>query len=230
MVNLTAHESRILGVLIEKAQTTPAQYPLTLNALVTGANQKSNRDPVLELGEEQVLAALDGLRSKALVREVMLSGSRVEKYRHVAREALEVSTAELVVLAELLLRGPQTVGELRGRASRMHPLESLEVVTNVLEHLQQRAEPMVRSAPPAAGSRAARFAQLLCPDLHRLDAAATAAVGAGGEREEPAAASLARRVEQLEAQVNQVRQAIQRLARSLGEEDPLAGSGEAPDA
>ena len=220
MVNLTAHESRILGVLIEKAQTTPAQYPLTLNALVTGANQKSNRDPVIELGEEQVLAALDGLRSKALVREVMLSGSRVEKYRHVARETLEVSTTELVVLAELLLRGPQTVGELRGRASRMHPLESLEVVTNVLEHLQQREEPFIRSLPPAPGSRAGRYAQLLCPDLHRLEAAATGAVG---EREAPDEASLARRVEQLEAEVNQVRQAIQRLARSLGEEDPLAG-------
>lgn len=220
MVNLTAHESRILGVLIEKAQTTPAQYPLTLNALVTGANQKSNRDPVIELGEEQVLAALDGLRSKALVREVMLSGSRVEKYRHVARETLEVSTTELVVLAELLLRGPQTVGELRGRASRMHPLESLEVVTNVLEHLEQREEPFVRSLPPAAGSRAGRYAQLLCPDLHRLEAAATGAVG---EREAPDEASLARRVGQLEAEVNQVRQAIQRLARSLGEEDALAG-------
>jgi len=220
MVNLTAHESRILGVLIEKAQTTPAQYPLTLNALVTGANQKSNRDPVIELGEEQVLAALDGLRSKTLVREVMLSGSRVEKYRHVARETLEVSTTELVVLAELLLRGPQTVGELRGRASRMHPLESLEVVTNVLEHLQQRQEPLVRSLPPAPGSRAGRFAQLLCPDLHRLEAAATGAVG---EREAPDEASLALRVGQLEAEVNQVRQAIQRLARSLGEEDPLAG-------
>jgi len=229
MVNLTAPESRILGVLIEKAQTTPAQYPLTLNALVTGANQRSNRDPVLELGEEQVLAALDGLRSKALVREVMLSGSRVEKYRHVARETLEVSTTELVVLAELLLRGPQTVGELRGRASRMHPLESLEVVTNVLEHLQQRPEPFVRSLPPAAGSRAGRFAQLLCPDLHRLEAAATGATGAAGEREAPTEAPLARRVGQLEAEVNQVRQAIQRLARSLGEEDPLAGPGPGQD-
>ncbi|MDY7109209.1 MAG: YceH family protein [Planctomycetota bacterium] len=215
MIELTPDECRVLGVLIEKAQTTPAQYPLTLNALQAGANQKSNRDPILAMSEEQVLEALDSLRGKALVREVMLSGSRVEKFRHTAREGLEVSTAELVILAELLLRGPQTAGELRSRASRMHPLESMEVVTNVLEHLSERPEPYVRRLSPAPGSRAARFAQLLCPDLHALEAspAASGAAPAVGETGE---ASLARRVEALEAEVKEVRKAIERLEAVLG--------------
>jgi uncharacterized protein YceH (UPF0502 family) len=128
MLQLTPHECRVLGVLVEKAQTTPQQYPLTLNALVSGCNQKNNREPVLELSEEQVQAALDGLRQKGMAREVMLSGSRVDKFRHVAREALEIDTGELVILSELLLRGPQTIGELRGRAARMHPLETTDVV------------------------------------------------------------------------------------------------------
>ena len=133
MDTLTPDECRVLGVLIEKAQTTPGQYPLSLNALVNGANQRSNRLPVTDLAESAVLVAVDGLRAKGLAREVMLSSSRVAKYRHVARDALQVSTSELVVLAELLLRGPQTVGELRGRASRMNPLESIEVVSNLLK-------------------------------------------------------------------------------------------------
>jgi uncharacterized protein YceH (UPF0502 family) len=219
MIRLTSDECRILGVLVEKAQTTPAQYPLTLNALMAGANQKSNRNPVLELGDERALNALDSLRGKGLVREVMLSGSRVEKFRHTAREALEVSTAELVVLAELMLRGPQTAGELRSRASRMHPLESMDVVTNVLEHLGGRPEPYVRRLSPAPGSRAARYGQLLCPDLHRLEAAAppaspTEAATAGGEAGD---AFLTRRVEALEAEVKEVKGAIGRLEARLGE-------------
>lgn len=224
MARLTPQECRVLGVLIEKAHTTPVQYPLTLNALLTGANQKSNREPVLELSDEQVLKGLDGLRAKGLIREIMLSGSRVEKFRHTAREALEVSTSELVILAELLLRGPQTAGELRGRASRMHPIESLEAVTNVLDHLAKRPEPYVRRLPPAPGSRAERFAQLLCPDLHPLEATEAGAAGATGAPLEP---SRDRRLECLEAEVREVKEAIRRLAASLGVEDPLPGGGAA---
>ena len=173
MLSLSPNECRVLGVLIEKAQTTPQQYPLTLNAMVNGANQKNNREPVTNLNEEQVLQTLDDLRSKGLAREVMLSGSRVEKFRHVAREVLEIDTNQLVIMAELLLRGPQTIGELRGRASRMHPLETTEIVKNVLDSLMTRPEPLVRELPPAPGDRAPRFAQLLCPTLHPLDAPPT---------------------------------------------------------
>ncbi len=212
MVTLTPHECRVLGVLIEKAQTTPAQYPLTLNAITTGANQKSNRNPVLNLSEDDALHALDGLRAKSLSREVMLSGSRVEKHRHIARETLEVDTNELVILAELLLRGPQTVGELRGRASRMHPLESIEVVTSILDSLMRRDEPYVRKCAPAPGSRATRYAQLLCPDLHPLDAEPAAATPAAPAAEARAPdTDLVARVERLEQQVARLAATLEEL-------------------
>jgi uncharacterized protein YceH (UPF0502 family) len=226
MITLTPHESRVLGVLVEKAQTTPQQYPLTLNALVNGANQKNNREPVTNLNEEQVLAALDTLRSKGLAREVMLSGSRVEKFRHVAREVFEIDTNQLVILTELLLRGPQTVGELRGRASRMAATigESTDIVKNVLDSLINRAEPMVKELPPAPGDRAQRYAQLLCPNLHPLDAPSTAGMTqSGGATSGRAVVSvindpqLERRVEALELEMAQLRQSLKRIAEALGE-------------
>jgi uncharacterized protein YceH (UPF0502 family) len=217
-ITLTPDECRVLGVLIEKAQTTPQQYPLSLNAVLGGANQKSNRDPVLTMTEDRALTALDGLRTKNLAREVMLSSSRVEKYRHVAREALEVDTSALVVLAELLLRGPQTVGEIRGRASRMHPLESIEIVSALLEHLMERDPPLVRSVSPLPGSRATRYAQLLCPDLHPLDASAT--VGAGHAPGEPTASAghdVIDRLDRLERELDDLKKAVQRITVALGE-------------
>jgi uncharacterized protein YceH (UPF0502 family) len=220
MSRLTPDECRVLGVLVEKALTTPAQYPLSLNALISGANQKSNREPVLNLSEDRVLAALDGLRMKNLAREVMLSGSRVAKYRHIARETMDVSTSELVILTELLLRGPQTVGELRGRASRMHPLESIEVVTNVLEHLAAREEPYVQSLPPAPGSRANRYAQLLCPELHPLDAAPASAAPMEAA---PIDHDLAERVRRLEEDVEELKQTVARLTEAAHAAEPAPG-------
>ncbi|MBM4106579.1 MAG: DUF480 domain-containing protein [Phycisphaerae bacterium] len=208
MLRLAPHECRVLGVLVEKALTVPAQYPLTLNSLVLGSNQRNNRDPVTDLDEERVLAALDSLRAKGLVHEVSLSGSRVPKYRHLAREVLSVSTAELVLLAELLLRGPQTAGELRSRAGRMHPLESMEVVGNLLESLRTREAPLVEELAPIPGTRAARFRQLLCPDLHPIDAAPPSptrtATGDEGDLSRRVA-ELKRRLEAVEGEVRQLR-------------------------
>jgi uncharacterized protein len=226
MISLTPIEARTLGVLIEKAHTVPAQYPLTLNSLVSGCNQKNNREPVTEYSEDDVLDGLDGLRAKKLAAEVMLAGSRVSKYRHLAREALAVSTPQLVILAELLLRGPQSSGELRGRASRMHPLESLEQVQEILNSLmstprdeegaEEQREPLVRSVAPAPGTRATRFAQLLCPDLHPIHAAH--ADGSRAERDETAAPGLSARVAKLEADVEELRSEIRRLAETAGRE------------
>jgi len=224
---LTRHEARVLGVLVEKAHTTPAQYPLTLNALTTGSNQKSNRHPTLSLTDEQVFDAVDGLRQKLLSREVMMTGSRVTKYRHLARETLEVSTSELVVLTELMLRGPQTVGEIRGRASRMHPIESLDVANNLLDSLMRREPPLVQSFPPAPGSRAARFAQMLCreappasgPSAAAPTTAPTAAPPIAPAIAPPLAADpdalddLAGRVERLELEITALKQAVERLDR-----------------
>jgi len=235
MLQLTPNECRVLGVLVEKAQTVPAQYPMTVNSIVLGANQKNNRDPVTSLSEEDVYEALDSLRAKGLVREAMLSGSRVSKFRHLAREVLGVDTEELVVLTELLLRGPQSPGELRGRASRMHPLESVEKVEQILRNLMRpreasgdnpAREPLVRELPRRPGERANRYVQLLCPDLHPLDGPIAAshehaATPAGAAP--PASSELAARVDELEAEVRRLRAAVRRLAAAMGESDPLEG-------
>lgn len=214
-VTLTAHESRVLGTLVEKAQTTPQQYPLTLNSLVNGCNQKNNRDPTTNLSEDDALTALDGLRGKELAREAMLAGSRVHKYRHVAREKLAVSTGELVVLSELLLRGPQAPGELRSNGQRMMPpgdgaLATMESTLAVIEGLMNRPEPMVKRLPRRPGERAERYAQLLCPDLHPLDG--PVANEAPGAARGGAASDLAARVERLEDEVEQLKQEIRRIA------------------
>lgn len=133
---LTAHERRVLGVLVEKAKTTPDAYPLTLNALVTGCNQKSNRDPILNLTDLDVEDALTSAQKRGLVMRI--TGSRVERWRHYLYETWHVDKKDLAILAELLLRGPQTEGELRTRASRMEPLESLEELRAVLKPLAER--------------------------------------------------------------------------------------------
>lgn len=133
---LGIHECRVLGVLVEKAKTTPDAYPLSLNALVTGCNQKSNRDPVMELDEIDVENALASLQKRLYVQKIV--GGRVERWRHVLYESWHVNKLELAVLAELLLRGAQTEGELRGRASRMEPIDDLEALRPVLRSLAER--------------------------------------------------------------------------------------------
>jgi uncharacterized protein YceH (UPF0502 family) len=134
---LSALERRVAGVLIEKAKTTPDAYPMSLNAIRTGCNQKSNRYPVMEVEEDAVLAALDRLRAVGAVALVQGSG-RVERYRHYLYDWLGVDKVELAVMAELLLRGAQTVGELRGRASRMDTIADLAALRPVLESLKQK--------------------------------------------------------------------------------------------
>ncbi len=146
MLQLTPDECRVLGVLIEKELTTPEQYPLSLNAAVNGCNQKNNRDPVVSFENDRVEDALVGLRDKGLVVQTYLANSRVPKYRNELAAKLELNRYELVILAELLLRGPQTLGELRGRASRMHNLETLEVVQEMLNRLMARPEPLAQAA------------------------------------------------------------------------------------
>lgn len=216
MIELTPDESRVLGVLIEKAFTTPDQYPLSLNAVVNGANQKNNRDPILTMEENPVFEALESLRGKGLVVRVDTAGSRVNKYRQLAGEALHLRAGEVALLAELLLRGPQTLGELRGRASRMQAMDSLEVTKGLLNALATRDEPLVRELPAAPGSRAERYVQLLCAELHPLNIAPsnTAAVvsrpDAGPSR-----------IDRLEAELERVKSALRKLAAAVGEGDPL---------
>ncbi len=220
MVTLKPDECRVLGVLIEKALTTPQQYPLSLNSLTVGCNQKNCRSPITDFDEDRVFDAVESLRSKGLVREAMLSGSRVAKFRHVAREVLNVETPALVVLAELMLRGPQTAGELRSNASRMHPIESLEALQGVLASLMRPEEPMVREVP---GGHARRYVQLLCPGLHALDEPSDSGGPPAASRGESGSAAsatptpgLAARVDALEREVQRLKDALQRVALESG--------------
>lgn len=159
-------EVRVIGCLIEKELATPEYYPLTLNSLTTACNQKSNRDPVMALEESDVVRALDGLKMKHVAIQAADSG-RVPRYRHILSERLRFSPAELAVLAELLLRGPQTLGELRTRAERMHPFADLAAVEQVLGELAERTPPLVMRLPRQPGRKESRFAHLLAgePDL-----------------------------------------------------------------
>jgi uncharacterized protein len=152
-------EVRVLGSLIEKELTTPEYYPLSLNSLTNACNQKSNRDPVMGLSEEEVVRALDSLRFKQLV-VLSADGGRVSKYRHLLAEKLGLMPAEQAVICELLVRGPQTVGELRTRGERMHSFGDLVAVEEVLQELIQREKPLIALLPRQPGRKEGRYAQL----------------------------------------------------------------------
>ncbi len=211
-IRLDPNEARVFGVLIEKALTTPDQYPLTVNAATNGANQKSNRDPVLTLSEDEVAAALERLEQKYMARKVFPMNSRIEKYCHNGKDALNLDAAGLAVLAELLMRGPQTPGDLRARAGRMTAIDSLDQLAGILSTLTERG--FVQRLPPLPGSRAERYVQLLSPDLHPLEPPA-GAYAAKSRPVEPPAPGLAERVAALEAEVTRLREQLQALANRL---------------
>jgi len=219
-------EARILGVLVEKSFTTPDQYPLSLNALRNGCNQKSNRDPVTSFVEAEVTVGLQGLVPKHLAGKVMEAGSRVEKFRHTANQALGVNARQLAVLAELLMRGPQAQGELRARVHRM-------VATATLPELQEAIDALIAAGlaqrvAPLPGSRAARYAQCLCPGLHagaepaaavaapsssapaRAEASAPPSIASTPEAPE-ASSALELRVAALEREVAELRESLDEL-------------------
>jgi len=167
-------ECRVLGSLIEKEITTPEYYPLSLNALVNACNQKSNRDPVMNLDEAAVRQALHSLDGESLVRYVSASDSRVTKYEHRLQEAFNFYRHEIAILCVLLLRGPQTPGELRTRAERMHPFDDLSAVQSSLQHLMKREPPLVKVLPRQPGTKEARYAHLLSGDVEEWDAKSVA--------------------------------------------------------
>ncbi len=163
-------ECRVLGSLIEKEITTPEYYPLSLNALINACNQKSNRDPVMNLDEAAVRQALHSLDGQSLVRSVSASDSRVTKYEHRLQEAFNFYRHEIAILCVLLLRGPQTPGELRTRAERMHPFDDLSAVQSSLQHLMKREPPLVKVLPRQPGTKEARYAHLLSGDVESFEA------------------------------------------------------------
>jgi uncharacterized protein YceH (UPF0502 family) len=158
-------ECRVLGALVEKEITTPEYYPLSLNALVNACNQKSNRDPIMNLDESAVREALRSLDEQSLVRSVSGVESRVTKYEHRLQEAFNFYRHEIAILCVLLLRGPQTPGELRSRAERMHPFDDLGAVQSSLQHLMKREPPLVKALPRQPRTKEVRYVHLLCGDV-----------------------------------------------------------------
>ncbi|MFY8001333.1 MAG: YceH family protein [Candidatus Kapaibacteriota bacterium] len=188
---LSANEARVLGALIEKEITTPDYYPMTLNGLTAACNQKSNRDPVVQLSDSDVQQAFDEARKKALARLVDEGASRVPKYRQRVTETLHLTPPQTALLCELLLRGAQTLGELRSRAERMHSFASLTEVESVLAELSSgeheggiiAGAPLVTRLPRQTGQKEARFMHLLCGTLSAVqDLPPEAVVRADAER------------------------------------------------
>ena len=158
-------EARVLGALVEKDITTPDYYPLSLNALVNACNQKNNREPVMNLEEGAVREALEGLHSHGLAGPASGADSRVTKYEHRLQETFNFSRGETAVLCVLLLRGPQTPGELRGRTERMHRFEDLDAVQSSLQKLMQREPPLAVVLPRQPGTKESRYAHLLSGEV-----------------------------------------------------------------
>lgn len=207
---LTALEARIVAVLFEKQHTVPDSYPLSLNALVLGCNQKTARDPVMNVTEPEVLAALDELRALSLVVEV--SGSRVVRYEHNLQRVAGVPSQSAALLSALMLRGSQTAAELRQNTERLHRFADVSSVEAFLTELAEGEPPKVVKLPRAPGEREARWAHLLCGPVEA--GASVAAAEAGGAA--PELAALQREQRRLAAEVDELRALVDRLYTELG--------------
>jgi len=206
-------EARILGALIEKDITTPEYYPLSLNALLNACNQKSNREPVMNLGENAVRDALLALNEKGLAGPVSSADSRVPKYEHRLQEVFNLPRAETAVLCVLLLRGPQTPGELRGRTERMHRFEELSDVHSALQRLIQRDPPLVKMLPRQPGTKETRYLHLLSGEVEtaELPVQEPAAISADGDR----IARLESEVGSLKAEIAELRNDFRKFQKQF---------------
>jgi len=206
---LTPLEARVLGVLVEKQHTVPDTYPLSLNALVAGCNQKTARSPVLEASEDEVLVALDGLKSRHLVQTV--SGTRVVRFEHNMGRVLGVPGQSVALLATLMLRGPQTAAELRLNTDRLHRFADISSVEGFLDELAERQPVRVVKLARAPGEREARWAHLLCGEPVQASAGAELPSVSAGEL-----AALRAEVARLGTEVATLRQALDDVRRELG--------------
>jgi uncharacterized protein YceH (UPF0502 family) len=215
MEALSAAEARVLGALVEKEITTPDYYPLTLNALVNACNQTSNRDPVMTLGEAAVEQALGALRERRLAFLFQGADSRLAKFGHRVAETLALERPAIAVLCVLLLRGAQTVGEVRARAGRMHEFESLEATEAALQALAARVpEPLAVRLPRQPGMKEQRYAQLLAGPVGAP--AAGEAVPPEAPADETRVARLETETAALRAEVAELRRQLDELKRALG--------------
>jgi uncharacterized protein YceH (UPF0502 family) len=210
-------EVRVVGSLVEKQVTTPDYYPLTLNALVNACNQISNRDPVVKYDERAVEDAVDSLRTKNLVYIFYGAESRVPKYKHMMREVYTLSPQELAVMCVLMLRGPQTVGEVRGRTGRLYEFAELREVEETLDGLARRDEPLVFKLPRQSGRKEARYTHLLSGQPEFDESAEEQGAHAASRPPSSARASEGERVARLEAEVEALREEVAELRRQLEE-------------
>jgi uncharacterized protein len=212
---LSLLETRVLGVLVEKQHTVPDTYPLTLNALVAGCNQKTSRHPILEAGEAEVQAALDHLKSLSLVVES--SGGRVMRYAHNAGRVLGLPPQSVALVATLLLRGPQTAGEMRIAAERLHRFADISSVEAFLDELSTRADgALVRELARQPGTRETRWAHLLSGEPDAAHAQADPDATAAGDLSLGEIAALKANVDRLEGEVAELRATLARVCRELG--------------
>ncbi|MFB2774452.1 YceH family protein [Shewanella xiamenensis] len=220
-MELTLHEARVIGCLLEKEVTTPEQYPLSLNALTLACNQKTSREPVLELTEAQVQAALDSLNKKRLISEQSGFGSRVVKYKHrfcnTEFSELQLSSAAVAIICLLLLRGPQTPGELRTRSNRLHDFKDVLEVEACIKQLMERDKPVLAPLPREPGKRECRYTELFSQGAEQISAASfTNATNADAHPlNEQDRQQLEARVTQLEEQVAELKDKLESLIASL---------------
>jgi uncharacterized protein YceH (UPF0502 family) len=208
---LTDVEARVLGALIEKEITTPDYYPLSLNALLNAANQKSNREPVMNLDEDTVRQALRSLDDKGLAKTADNWDSRVSKYEHRLQEALNLTRPETALLCVLLLRGPQTPGELRGRSERLHRFEDLSDVQSGLQRLMKREPPLAKMLSRRPGTKEERFVELLSEERGEPEtesAPVQRAVGADAGNGQDRVARLEEQVANLQKEVADLREEL----------------------
>lgn len=209
---LSPIEIRVLGALVEKDKTTPDYYPLTLNGLVSACNQKSSRDPVMVLDNDAVLAAIDALREEQLAWMVQAVDARVPKYEHNLDKALGLTLQEVAIMCLLMLRGPQTIGEIRSRSGRIYPFEAMEEVSFAMDSLLSRDEPLVMKLPLQPGRKEARYCHLLSgePDLEQLSQAApSAAIAVAGT------SKTQEDIEALRQELSDVREALADLEKAF---------------
>jgi uncharacterized protein YceH (UPF0502 family) len=206
---LNVAEARVLGSLIEKDITTPDYYPLSLNALINACNQKNNRDPVTAFDEETVRLALRNLSDKRLAGPASGADGRVTKYEHRLQEVFNFSRRETAILCVLLLRGPQTPGELRTRTERMHRFDHLDEVVSGLQQLMQREPPLAKVLPRQPGTKEARYAHLLSGDVEAWEPPA--------EQAGPAISADAERVAVLEDQVAVLQREVAELKQQMAD-------------
>lgn len=213
---LTIIEARVLGALIEKQATTPDYYPLSLNALMNACNQRSNREPTMDVDEDAVRQALHALEEKKLAGRARGADSRVAKYEHWLQEAFNFTRGENAVICALLLRGPQTVGEIRGRTERLFHFEELSDVQATLQRLIEREPPLVKILPRQAGTKEARYAHLFSGDVETFEPQSASAKTSGNASEQIGRIEgLEQLVASLQSDVNEMKQQMDRLLRLL---------------